>query len=166
MNYYKKLFMVTVLAQGVYVQEARAEQSLTDQIKAENGDVFLFRPELNAKRFNDSCERMCMPTIPEDLFIELIRKFVDLERDWVSTKPDYSLYIRPFMFATDNFIQTGGSIQFDNTKTWTNTGAYSATGGTAIFNGNTTLTVAGSGSWSFNHLTINSAKTLNQNAFL
>ena len=72
--------------------------------KAENGDVFMFRPEMNAKRFNESCSRMCMPTIPEDLFVELIRRLVDLERDWISTKPDYSLYIRPFMFATDDFI--------------------------------------------------------------
>lgn len=72
--------------------------------KAANGDVYMFRPEMNAKRFNESCERMCMPTIPEDTFVELIRRLVDLERDWVSTKPDYSLYIRPFMFATDDFI--------------------------------------------------------------
>ncbi len=72
--------------------------------KAENGDVFMFRPEMNAKRFNESCARMCMPTIPVDVFVELIRKLVDIERDWISTKPDYSLYIRPFMFATDDFI--------------------------------------------------------------
>ena len=72
--------------------------------KASNGDVFMFRPEMNAKRFNESCERMCMPTIPEETFVELIRRLVDLERDWISTKPDYSLYIRPFIFATDDFI--------------------------------------------------------------
>ena len=72
--------------------------------KSENGDVFMFRPEQNAKRFNDSCERMCMPTIPEDQFVELIRRLVDIERDWISTKADYSLYIRPFIFATDDFI--------------------------------------------------------------
>jgi len=72
--------------------------------KAENGDVFMFRPEQNAKRFNESCMRMCMPTVPEDQFVELIRRLVDIEREWISTKPDYSLYIRPFMFATDEFI--------------------------------------------------------------
>ena len=72
--------------------------------KAENGDVFLFRPEMNAKRFRESCERMCMATIPDDIFVELIRKLVDIDRDWISTKEDYSLYIRPFMFATDDFI--------------------------------------------------------------
>lgn len=72
--------------------------------KSENGDVFIFRPEMNAKRFKESCERMCMPSIPEDVFVELVCKLVDIEREWVSNKNDYSLYIRPFMFATDHFI--------------------------------------------------------------
>lgn len=72
--------------------------------KAENGDVFIFRPEMNAKRFKESCERLCMPSIPEEVFVELVKKFVDIERDWVSTKTDYSLYIRPFMFATDDYV--------------------------------------------------------------
>lgn len=72
--------------------------------KGENGDVFIFRPEMNAKRFRESCERMCMATIPDDVFVELVKKIVDVERDWISTKEDYSLYIRPFMFATDDFI--------------------------------------------------------------
>lgn len=72
--------------------------------KSENGDVFIFRPEMNAKRFKESCERLCMPAVPEEVFVELIRKLVDIERDWVSTKTDYSLYIRPFMFATDDYV--------------------------------------------------------------
>ncbi len=72
--------------------------------KAENGDVFLFRPEMNAKRFRESCERMCMPVIADDVFVELIRKLVDIERDWIATRKDYSLYIRPFMFAADDYV--------------------------------------------------------------
>lgn len=72
--------------------------------KSEEGDVYIFRPEMNAKRFKESCERMCMPSIPEDVFVELVTKLVDIEREWVSNKHDYSLYIRPFMFATDHFI--------------------------------------------------------------
>jgi len=72
--------------------------------KAENGDVMIFRPDMNAKRFIESCDRMCMPTITEDAFIEMIRRVVDLDRDWIPNKPGYSLYIRPFMFATDDFI--------------------------------------------------------------
>jgi branched-chain amino acid aminotransferase len=72
--------------------------------KSESGDVFLFRPEMNAKRFRESCERMCMPVLPEAMFVELVRTLVDIERDWISTKTDYSLYLRPFMFATDDYV--------------------------------------------------------------
>lgn len=72
--------------------------------KTEGGDVFLFRPEMNAKRFRESCERMCMPVIADEVFVELIRKLVDVERNWISTKKDYSLYIRPIMFASDDSV--------------------------------------------------------------
>ncbi len=72
--------------------------------KAENGDILIFRPDMNAHRFRESCERMCMPTIPDDVFIELVRKTVEVDKNWVPTKEGDSLYIRPFMFATDDFI--------------------------------------------------------------
>ncbi len=73
--------------------------------KSEDGQkVTLFRPDLNAKRFKESCERMCMPVIPEDMFVELIRKFVEIESDWIPNREGYSLYLRPFLFATDDFI--------------------------------------------------------------
>lgn len=82
-------------------------QSIFEGMKAnkdESGNILIFRPELNAKRFAESCERMCMPEIEESLFLELIKRVVDFDRDWVPTKEGYSLYIRPFMFATDDFI--------------------------------------------------------------
>ena len=72
--------------------------------KSPEGDVLIFRPEMNAKRFQESCERMGMPLIPETLFVECVRKLVDLDREWIPNKPGYSLYIRPFMFATDEFV--------------------------------------------------------------
>ena len=59
---------------------------------------------MNAKRFKESCERMCMPVIPEDVFIELVRKVVEVDAQWVPNREGYSLYIRPFLFATDEFI--------------------------------------------------------------
>jgi branched-chain amino acid aminotransferase len=82
-------------------------QSVFEGMKATktvNGDVFLFRPEMNARRFKESCERLCMPGIPEEVYVELVRRLVDVERDWVSAKEDYSLYIRPFIFATDDYV--------------------------------------------------------------
>lgn len=72
--------------------------------KSESGELLIFRPEMNARRFQESCERMCMPVIPEDLFVECVRKLVEVESAWIPNKPGYSLYIRPFMFATDEFV--------------------------------------------------------------
>lgn len=66
-----------------------------------DGGVQLFRPYDNARRMNDSCERLCIPQIPEDLFVEGVRTLVKVEADWVPTEPDTSLYIRPFVIATD-----------------------------------------------------------------
>ena len=82
-------------------------QSVFEGMKAnrnEAGDVLLFRPEMNAKRFAESCDRMCMPIIDENVFIDLVKKIIDIDREWVPSKEGFSLYIRPFMFATDSFI--------------------------------------------------------------
>lgn len=82
-------------------------QSIFEGMKANrtvNGDILIFRPNMNAKRFMESSERMCMPVIPEDLFIELVRKSVEVDSQWVPDREGYSLYIRPFLFATDEFI--------------------------------------------------------------
>jgi branched-chain amino acid aminotransferase len=82
-------------------------QSIFEGMKAnkdKDGNVLIFRPDLNAKRFSESCERLCMPNIPESLFVELIRKVIEVDKDWVPSREGYSLYIRPFMFATDDFI--------------------------------------------------------------
>jgi len=72
--------------------------------KSAEGDLLIFRPDMNAKRFIESCERLCMPIVPEGLFVECVRKFVELESEWIPNKPGYSLYIRPFMFSTDEFV--------------------------------------------------------------
>ena len=66
-----------------------------------DGGVQLFRPLDNARRMNDSCERLCIPTIPEDLFVEAVKTLVKIEADWVPSEPGTSLYIRPFVIATD-----------------------------------------------------------------
>lgn len=73
-------------------------------IRAKDGRITLFRPELNARRFNESCVRLCMPEIDEQLFIDLVKAQVRFEQDWIPNSPDSSLYIRPFIFATDDFL--------------------------------------------------------------
>jgi len=82
-------------------------QSIFEGMKANKspeGEVLIFRPDMNAKRFQESCKRMAMPIIPENLFVECVRKLVDIDRAWIPNKEGYSLYIRPFMFSTDEFV--------------------------------------------------------------
>ena len=82
-------------------------QTIFEGIKAfknEKGEVVIFRPDQNFIRFNTSAERMQMPTVPEWLFMEGMKQLIQLENGWVPNKPDCSLYIRPFMIATDPFL--------------------------------------------------------------
>jgi branched-chain amino acid aminotransferase len=68
------------------------------------GEVLVFRAEANAKRLNESATRMCMPTLPENIFIEALRQLLAVDKDWVPQEKGSSLYIRPFMFAMDNYL--------------------------------------------------------------
>jgi branched-chain amino acid aminotransferase len=82
-------------------------QSIFEGLKAYRnvqGEVVIFRPEKNAARFKESCKRMCMPELSEELFLECVNKVVDVDSDWIPNKTGYSLYIRPFLFATDDYI--------------------------------------------------------------
>ncbi len=82
-------------------------QSIFEGIKAyksPSGEAFIFRPHDNFKRFNQSAERMQMPTVPEDIFMKGMQLLVDLDRSWIPEMEDHSLYIRPFMFSTDEMI--------------------------------------------------------------
>lgn len=82
-------------------------QAIFEGIKAykdREGNPYIFRPLDNFKRFNISAERMRMPMVPEEIFVEGMRRLVSLDKDWIPMKNDYSLYIRPFMFATDEVI--------------------------------------------------------------
>ncbi len=72
--------------------------------KTEDGRILLFRPEMNARRMQNSNYRLCMPSLSEEDFIEAISKLVSIEKDWIPTLPGTSLYIRPFMFAYENHL--------------------------------------------------------------
>ncbi len=82
-------------------------QSIFEGVKAykdSQGNPLIFRPYDNWKRMNRSAARMAMPPIPEELFIEGMRTLIDIDRDWVPGEDGTSLYIRPFLVATDEFI--------------------------------------------------------------
>ena len=72
--------------------------------KGADGEVYLFRPDMNAKRTNASNERLVIPELPEEDFVQAVKAVVDVDRDWVPTEPGTSLYIRPFIIATDEFL--------------------------------------------------------------
>lgn len=82
-------------------------QSIFEGMKAErdsDGNPIVFRPRKNLNRLNISCDRMAMPEIPEELFMNALDKLLSIDKDWVPTTPDSSLYVRPFMFATEEFM--------------------------------------------------------------
>jgi branched-chain amino acid aminotransferase len=82
-------------------------QSIFEGLKAYRtvGDeINVFRPDMNAKRFTESAKRMCMPPVDEEVFVEAVRKLVEIDSNWVTNRLGYSLYIRPFLFATDELV--------------------------------------------------------------
>lgn len=72
--------------------------------KGVDGKVRLFRPDMNAKRANASNERLCIPQIPEEDFVEAVKAIVKVDESWIPSKDGESLYIRPFVIATDEFL--------------------------------------------------------------
>lgn len=82
-------------------------QAIFEGMKAtlgKEGTPLLFRPDENAKRMNFSADRMGMPLFPEDLFVEALKQFTALEKEWIPTKTGSALYLRPFMYADEPFI--------------------------------------------------------------
>lgn len=82
-------------------------QAIFEGIKAykdKDDNAFIFRPFENFKRFNTSAERMNMPALPEEIFIDGMRQLIALDKKWIPAKKDHSLYIRPVMFATDEVL--------------------------------------------------------------
>jgi branched-chain amino acid aminotransferase len=90
-------------------------QSIFEGMKAfktSEGAVQLFRPYENLERLNKSARRMSMEEIPEDIFIEGLKQLVALDKDWVPGQEGSSLYIRPLLFATDEYIGVKSSKNF------------------------------------------------------
>ena len=82
-------------------------QSIFEGIKAyknRQGEAFIFRPHDNFRRFNISAERMQMPAVPEEIFMDGMKQLIQLDKNWIPSSEDHSLYIRPFMFASDELI--------------------------------------------------------------
>ncbi len=106
-------------------------QEIFEGLKAykwEDGRIALFRPEMNARRFNQSAERLCMPPIPEELFLTGIERLVALEQEWIPTAPGTSLYIRPAMIAVEPVLGVKPSDHYYFYAILSPVGAYYAAG--------------------------------------
>lgn len=80
--------------------------------RGKDGSILLFRPEENIRRMNSSARRMCIPEIPEDSFMDGLKALVELEKDWVPKEDNSSLYIRPFVIATDEHLGVHASKSY------------------------------------------------------
>jgi branched-chain amino acid aminotransferase len=90
-------------------------QAIFEGMKAtlgKDGTPLLFRPDENAKRLNHSADRMGMPLFPEDLFVEALKQFTALEKNWIPTSTGSALYLRPFMYADEAFIGMRAATSF------------------------------------------------------
>ena len=96
--------MVLHYGQSIF-EGMKASKNMEDQ-------PMFFRPEMHAKRMNATARRMCMPDIPEDLFLEAIHMLVGLDQAWIPPQEGSALYIRPFMFANDEFIGVRPSAKY------------------------------------------------------
>ena len=89
-------------------------QEIFEGLKAyrtRNGGVYLFRPERNARRFQQSAERLAMPIVPEELFLRAIEELVKIDSAWIPGG-EGSLYLRPFMFANEAFLGVRPSLEY------------------------------------------------------
>ena len=77
--------------------------------RGDKGEIRLFRPEENFKRINRSNDRMCIPQLDEGLCLEALKKLIELDQDWVPHAEGTTLYIRPFVIATEPKLGTDSS---------------------------------------------------------
>ena len=96
--------------------------------RREDGKIQLFRPDMNAKRMIRSNERICMPAFPVEDFVEAVKAIVEVEKDWVPSEPNTSLYIRPYMFATESALGVHMASSYKFMIICSPVGAYYASG--------------------------------------
>jgi len=89
-----------------------------------DGGTALFRPEANARRFQSSARRLAMPELPEALFLESIERLVKVDRDWIPESDGGSLYLRPFMIASEVFLGVKPSSEYLYMVLASSVGAY------------------------------------------
>ena len=97
-----------------------------------DGSLGLFRPEANAQRFNKSADRLAMPNLPEDMFLASIRELLSVDGSWYPGVEDGSLYLRPFMIATEAFLGVRPAKQYKYVLIACPAGGYFKSGAKAV----------------------------------
>ncbi len=97
-----------------------------------DGTMALFRPEANAARFRQSAQRLAMPELPEELFLKSCHLIVDIDRDWFPPVDGGSIYLRPFMFASEAFLGVKPSSEYLHMVIAAASGNYFKSGAPAI----------------------------------
>ena len=77
-----------------------------------SNDIQMFRPDCNAERMQKSCDRLCMPPVPVEDFLQACKTLIEIDKDWVPHSPGTSLYVRPFMFASANGLGVHASTKY------------------------------------------------------
>lgn len=106
-------------------------QEMFEGLKAYVGadrKIYMFRPDMNAKRTNQTNKRLCIPEIPEEDFVQAVKTVIEVDKDWVPTDPGTSLYVRPFIIATDEFLGVRPSSTYKFMVILSPSGAYYASG--------------------------------------
>jgi len=80
--------------------------------RAADGGITLFRPDANAARFAASAARMAMPALPEQTFLDSLYELIRIDRAWVPESDEASLYLRPFMYASEAFLGVRPSAEY------------------------------------------------------
>jgi branched-chain amino acid aminotransferase len=110
-------------------------QEIFEGLKAyrlKDGSTVLFRPLANAARFNASAARLAMPAMPPEMFVAAIRELVSADREWFPTVEGGSLYLRPFMFASEAFLGVRPAQQYKFLVIASPAGAYFKSGAPAV----------------------------------
>lgn len=97
-----------------------------------DGGLALFRPDANAARFNASARRLAMPELPEDIFVESVERLVAADREWFPSVDGGSLYLRPFMFASEAFLGVRPAKQYKYLVIASPAGNYFKSGAPAV----------------------------------
>ena len=97
-----------------------------------DGGMALFRPEQNARRFQRSAKRLAMPELPEEMFLQACRQLVQVDKDWFPPVDGGSIYLRPFMIASEVFLGVKPSAEYLFMVIASSAGNYFKSGAPAI----------------------------------